>query len=147
LNTLDTAALRIDTYFAYSASIWYDWNKFGKMWNDYEYHEDPAIRVGTAFTTAHEDRLSDLSTASPENNSIFISDGTLLLETGALAPGVTVQLADYYLWSIDGGIKYRGLSFNTEWYLRWLNTFLADGPVPISSMFDWGFEASLGYFV
>jgi hypothetical protein len=146
LNTLDVAAVRIDTYFAYSASIWYDWNKFGKTWNDYEYHEDPALRVGTAFTVAHEDRLSDLATSSPENNSIFISDGTLLFETGALAPGVTVQLADYYLWSIDGGIKYRGLAFNTEFYLRWLNTFLADGPLPIDAMFDWGFEASLGYF-
>ena len=31
--------------------------------------------VGTAFTFAREDRLSDLSTASPENNAIFMSDG------------------------------------------------------------------------
>ena len=45
---------------------------------------------GTAFTFAREDRLSDLSTASPENNPTFISDGTLLFATGALAPGVTV---------------------------------------------------------
>jgi hypothetical protein len=147
LNTLDIAANKIDYNFAYSASVWYDHNKFGKPWNDYEHHEQPALRVGTAFTFAREDRLSDLSTSSPENNATFMSDGTLLFETGTLAPAVTVRLANFYLWAIDAGIKYRGLAFNTEFYQRWLNKFEADGPLPISSMHDWGFEASLGYFV
>jgi hypothetical protein len=146
LNTLDIAASKIDPYFAGAASVWYDWNQFGKPWNDYEYHTSPAIRTGAAFTYAREDRLSDLSTASPENNATFISDGTLLFETGTLAPGVTVQLANFYLSAEDFGIKYRGLAFNVEFYQRWLNHFTADGPLPISGMFDWGFEASLGYF-
>ncbi len=139
--------MRIDQKFAGSLSIWYDGNDFGKAWNDYEYHEDPAVRVGSAFTYAPEDRLSDLSTSSPENNATFISDGLLLFETGSLAPNVTVQLMNFYLWAIDAGIKYRGLAFNAEVYQRWLNSFVADGPLPISSMYDWGFEASLGYFV
>jgi hypothetical protein len=147
LNTLDIAASRIDTELAYSASIWYDANDFGKMWNDFEYHDAPALRIGSAFTFAREDRLSDLSKSSPENNSTFISDGTLLFETGSLAPNVTVDLTNFYLWAIDAGIKYRGLAFNTEFYFRWLNKFHADGPLPLSSMFDWGAEASLGYFV
>ena len=38
LNTLDIAATKIDYNFAYSASVWYDGNKFGKAWNDYEHH-------------------------------------------------------------------------------------------------------------
>jgi hypothetical protein len=147
LNTLDIAATRIDTRFAYSASVWYDLNDFGKPWNDWEYHDDVALRVGTAFTYAREDRLSDLSTASPENNSIFLSDGTLLFATGALAPGVTVQLANYYLSAADAGVKFRGLAVNFELYNRWLDDFEADGPVPISMIFDWGAEASAGYFV
>jgi hypothetical protein len=146
LNTLDIGANRIDQRFAYAASIWYDHNKFGLAWNDYEHHDAPALRVGTAFTYAREDRLSDLSTSSPENNATYISDGTLLFGTGTLATGVTVSLASFYLWAIDAGLKYRGLAFNTEFYLRWLNNFVADGPVPINRMFDWGFEASLGYF-
>jgi len=147
LNTLDIAATKIDFNFAYSASIWYDLHDFGKEWNDYDRHEELAVRVGTAFTFAREDRLSDLSTSSPENNATFISDGTLLFETGSLAPGVTVSLANFYLWSIDVGLKYRGLAFNAELYQRWLNSFNADGPLPSNSMFDWGLEASLGYFV
>jgi hypothetical protein len=147
LNTLDIAAVRIDQKLAGSLSLWYDGNDFGKAWNDYEYHTDPAIRVGGAFTYAPEDRLSDLSESSPENNSTFISDGTLLFETGALAPNVTVQLMNFFLLSLDVGIKYRGLAFNAELYQRWLNDFVADGPLPLTSMYDWGFEASLGYFV
>jgi hypothetical protein len=147
LNTLDIAATRIDTSLAYSASIWYDHNRFGAEWNDYEYHERPALRVGTAFTYAREDRLSDSSTASPENNATFISDGTLLFATGSLAPGVTVSLASFYLWSLDMGLKYRGLALNFEAYTRWLNNFTADGPLPLSKMFDWGMDVSLGYFV
>jgi hypothetical protein len=146
LNTLDIGANKIDQRFAYAASIWYDHNKFGLAWNDYEHHDSPALRVGTAFTYAREDRLSDLSTSSPENNATYISDGTLLFATGTLATDVTVSLASFYLWAMDAGLKYRGLSFNTEFYLRWLDSFVADGPVPISKMFDWGFEASLGYF-
>ena len=67
--------------------------------------------------------------------------------TGSLAPGVTVILANYYMWAQDFGIKYRGLAFNCQYFLRWLNSFRADGPLPLSSTFDNGFEASLGYFV
>ena len=147
LNTLDIAATRIDTDFAYSASVWYDLNDFGKPWNDWEYHEKVALRLGTAFTEAREDRLSDLATAAPENNSIYLSDGNLLFATGALAPGVTVQLANYYLWAADAGLKFRGLAVNVEFYNRWLNDFQADGPLPLSSIYDWGAEASVGYFV
>ncbi len=146
LNTLDIAATKIDYNFAYSATLWYDHNDFGKAWNDYEHHDAPAIRVGTAFTFAREDRLSDTSTASPENNATFISDGTLLFGTGSLATGVTVSLANYYLGEVDFGIKYKGLAFNTEFSSRWLDKFEADGPLPLTSMHDWGFEASLGYF-
>jgi hypothetical protein len=147
LNTLDIAATKIDHNFAYSGSIWYDHNKFGKTWNDWEYHDQPALRIGTAFTYAREDRLSDLAVTSPENNSTFISDGLLLFETGSLANNVTVFLMNFYLWAGDVGIKYRGLAFNFEFYERYINQFEADGPIPISTMHDWGFEASLGYFV
>jgi hypothetical protein len=147
LNTLDIAATKIDFQFAYSATLWWDHNDFGKAWNDWENHASPALRMGAAFTYAREDRLSDLSTASPENNATFISDGQLLFATGSLAPNVTVSLANYYLAAADFGIKWRGLAFNTEWASRWLDHFDADGPLPLSSMHDWGFEASLGDFV
>jgi hypothetical protein len=147
LNTLNIAASRIDYRFAYAISLWYDINSFGKAWNDYEHHESPSLRLGTAFTYAREDRLSDLSEANPENNSTYMSDGTLLFGTGTLAPNVTVSLASYYLYAVDAGIKFRGFAFNVEFAFRWLDKFVADGPLPIANMFDWGFDSSLGYFV
>jgi hypothetical protein len=149
LNTLDIKSANIDNRYAASATVWYDHNDFGKPWNDYEHHTSPAVRVGSAFTFAREDRLSDLAEAGPENNATFISDGLFLFQTGALGldPNTTISLASFYLWAIDGGIKYKGLAFNVEFYLRWLNNFTSDGPLQRNSMFDWGFDASLGYFV
>jgi len=147
LNTLDIKSANIDNHFAASASIWYDRNDFGKAWNDYERHQSVSLRLGTAFTVAREDRLSDLDEAGPENNATFISDGLFLFETGSLAPNVTIAIADFYLWAVDAGMKYKGLAINVEFYFRWLNRFIADGPLPMNSMFDWGYDASLGYFV
>ncbi|HEY7372423.1 MAG TPA: hypothetical protein VIF57_09720 [Polyangia bacterium] len=147
LNTLDIKSTNIDNKLAYAVSVWYDRADFNKYWNDYEQHDSVALRIGSAFTFAREDRLSDLAQAGPENNATFISDGHFLFETGSLAPNVTISLANFFLWAIDAGIKYRGFAFNVEFYLRWLNNFSADGPLPISSMFDWGYDASVGYFV
>jgi hypothetical protein len=147
LNTLDIKVGNIDNHLAYSASVWYDKNEFGKPWNDWEHHDRLSLRIGTAFTYSREDRLSNTEITTPENNVTYVSDGRLLFETNALAPGVTLQLADFYLWAIDFGLKYHGLAFNAEVYQRWLNRFVADGDLPRSSMYDVGFEASLGKFV
>jgi len=148
LNTLDIKASSLnDNRFAGAVSVWYDRNDFGKPWNDYEHHQSVALRIGTAFTFAREDRLSDLDQSTPENNATYLSDGLLLFATGSLAPNVTISLADFYLWAIDAGLKYRGLAINAEFYLRWLNNFVSDGPLPVSSMFDWGFDFSAGHFL
>ena len=148
LNTLDIKAANIDYRFAV---LGHRLVRPQRLRQAVERLRAPRRRrrcaSGTAFTYAREDRLSDLAEAGPENNATYISDGKLLFATGALAPDVTISLADYYLWAIDGGIKYKGLAFNVEFYQRWLNKFTADGPLPINSMYDWGFDASLGYFV
>jgi hypothetical protein len=147
LNTLDIKSSSIDHRLAGAASIWYDHNDFNQFWSDYEHHESVALRVGTAFTFAPEDRLSDLSVAGPENNATFISDGLFLFETGSLAPNVTLAKAHFYLWALDAGLKFKGLAINAELYMRWLNHFEADGMLPLTHMFDWGFDSSAGYFL
>jgi hypothetical protein len=95
---------------------------------------------------AREDRFSDI-TSNPENSALYNSDGVLFFSTGALAPGVTVILANYYMWAQDFGFKYRGLAFNSQYFVRLMDSFVADGPLPLSSTFDHGYEASLGYFI
>jgi hypothetical protein len=48
-----------------------------------------------------------------------------------------------YRW----GLKWNGLAVNGQYFFRWLNNFEADGPLPLTSTFDHGYELSAGYFV
>ncbi len=153
-NTLGVSASKFDKNFIYAGSTW--WEPLGdygppgaarNAFSDLEYHEGVAIRLGTSVAGAREDRFSASGTSNPENVAIYNSDGVLFFATGSLAPGVTVLLANYYMWAQDFGIKYRGFAFNSQYFMRWLNSFRADGPLPLSSTFDHGFEASAGYFV
>jgi hypothetical protein len=154
LNTLAIPTAKIDTTLTYSGSVW--WEPLGpygpegrstNMYDDYYEHEKPALRIGTSYTRSREDRFSNIDTKNPENTAMHNSDGVLTFATGAFAPGVTVQEATYRMWAIDGGLKWRGLAVNGQYYFRWLNDFVADGPLPLASTFDNGGELSASYFV
>ncbi|HEU4713188.1 MAG TPA: hypothetical protein VFS76_16570 [Pyrinomonadaceae bacterium] len=154
LNTLNISATKIDTNLLVSGTTW--WEPLGpygppgrarNMYDDYFAEDKLRIRLGTAFTRSREDRFSNLDQSSPDNTSIHNSDGVLTFSTGAFAPGVTVQEALYKMWAIDGGAKWRGFAANGQYYFRWLSDFEADGPLPIASTFDHGFELSAGKFV
>jgi hypothetical protein len=154
LNTLNISATKIDTHLLLSGSVWWeplgDYGPPGKsrnMYDDYFASKKVRVRIGTAYTRSREDRFSNLDQSSPENTSLHNSDGVLTFSTGAFAPGVTVQKATYRMWAIDGGIKWNGLAVNGQYYFRWLNDFEADGPLPLSSTFDHGFELVAGKFV
>jgi hypothetical protein len=73
---------------------------------------------------------------------MYNSDGVLTFSTGAFASGLTVEEATYELWAIDGGFKWNGLAINGQYFFRWIDDFNADGPMPIESTFDHGFELS-----
>ena len=154
LNTLNISANKIDTHLAVSGSAWWEplgaYGEPGKsrnMYDDYFASKKVRVRLGTGFTRSREDRFSNLDQSSPENTSIYNSDGVLFFSTGALAPGVTVDKATYRMWAIDGGMKWNGLAVNGQYFMRWLDDFEADGPLPISSTFDRGAELSVGSFV
>jgi hypothetical protein len=154
LNTLNISAAKIDENLLYSGSLWWeplgDYGPPGKsrnMYDDYFATPDMRIRLGTSFTSSREDRFSNLDTSSPENTSMYNSDGVLTFSTGAFAPGVTVQEATYRMWAIDGGMKWNGWSVNGQYYFRWVDDFFADGPLPISEMYDNGYELSAATFV
>ena len=154
LNTLSISANKIDTHLLFSGSPWWEpmgaYGEPGKsrnMYDDYFASKDVRIRIGTALTRAREDRFSNLDQSSPENTSLYNSDGVLTFSTGAFAPGVTVDQATYRMWAVDGGLKWNGLAVNGQYFWRWLNDFDADGPLPLASTFDHGAEISAGYFV
>jgi hypothetical protein len=154
LNTLNISANKIDTNLLLSGSVWWEplgnYSEPGKsrqMYDDYFASNKTRIRIGSSFTRSREDRFSETDQSSPDNTSIYNSDGVLTFSTGAFAPGVTVQQATYKMWAIDGGLKRSGFSVNGQYYFRWVNDFDADGPLPLTSMFDHGFELSAGQFV
>jgi hypothetical protein len=154
LNTLNVSANKIDTSLVLSGSTWWEplgaYSEPGKsrqMYDDYFASKNARIRIGTSFTRSREDRFSNNDQSSPDNTSIYNSDGVLAFATGAFAPGVTVEKATYRMWAIDGGLKKSGFSVNGQYFFRWLSDFEADGPLPLASTFDHGFELSTGKFV
>ena len=154
LNTLNISASKIDTHLLLSGNVW--WEPLGlyaepgksrNMYDDYFASKNTRMRIGTAFTRSREDRFSNLEQSSPENTSLYNSDGVLTFSAGAFATGVTLDEATDRLWAIDGGIKRNGLAINGQYFFRWLNDFDADGPLPLASTFDNGFELSASKFV
>jgi hypothetical protein len=146
--------LNIDTHLLFAGSLWWEplapYSEPGKsrqMYDDYFASDETRIRIGTSFTRSREDRFSETDQSSPDNTSIYNSDGVLAFSTGAFAPGVTVELATYKMWAIDLGLKKSGFALNGQYYFRWLDDFVADGPLPLESTFDNGFELSTGLFV
>jgi hypothetical protein len=154
LNTLNISASKIDTNLLVSGSLWWEplgaYGEPGKsrnMYDDYYASDQMRIRLGTAFTRSPEDRFSNLDQSSPENTSLHNSDGVLTFSTGAFAPGVTVEEATYEMWAIDGGMKWNGFAVNGQYFFRWIDEFVADGPLPLDSTYDHGFELSASYFL
>jgi hypothetical protein len=154
LNTLNISANKIDTHLALSGSVWWEptgpYGEPGKarnMYDDYFATNKVRTRIGTSYTRSREDRFSNLDQSSPENTSLYNSDGVLTFATGAFAPDVTLNEATYRMWAIDGGLKWNGLAVNGQYFMRWLNDFDADGLLPLASTYDHGAEISAGFFV
>ena len=66
-----------------------------------------------------------------------LSDGTLLFSPDPFDTGGTISRASYSMLDLDAGVKYRGWSFDAEYYFRWLTDFkLIRGTIPVSSLYD-----------
>lgn len=114
-------------------------------YSDWEYHEKLATRIGFSNIRSRENR-QEIDDNTPENTQVRLADSLLLFETGSLAPGVSVQEADWESVSIDAGMKYRGIFLQAEYYRRWLDKFVADGPLPVSQITDDGFYVQGAFF-
>lgn len=150
LSQLGISAAELTRDLAKSASVWWlpTTGEFGPngSFNDFEMHETLALRLGVSGTQSREDRFAQTGTPSPDNTQIRLQDSTLFFQTGALAPDVTVQQANYWMLATDAGLKYRGFFLQGEYYLRLLEDFDADGPVPFDTLFDHGFYVQGGFF-
>lgn len=151
LSILGIKASNLKRHFSKSISLeWFPTTgEFGPRGGngDFEHHEKIATRFGSSFCHSRENRFNNTGTPSPDNTQVRMSDGGLFFETGALAPGATVIEANYDLFAVDLGFKYKGLAVHTEFYYRTLTKFNTDAPVPINSIIDKGYTAQLLYML
>ena len=112
----------------------------GAGFGDYEYHEELATLLGVHFTTSREDAQEQPGVNSFENSQIRLSDGTLLFAPNAFNTGGQINKATYNMLDLDGGLKWKGWSLDAEYYFRWLGDFKVTGDIPVTSLFDHGFQ-------
>jgi hypothetical protein len=112
----------------------------GTGFGDFEGHEKAATLFGVHYTRSREDAQEQPGTDAIENSQIRLSDGTLLFSTNAFNTGGQITDATYQMLDIDTGIKYRGFSLEGEYYTRWVNDFRIIGNIPISHLYDTGFQ-------
>jgi len=151
LSALGFKASQLDRKWGTGGSMWWmpTTREFGPKgaYGDYEMHEKVATRFGFSSTYApQEQRYTDSVTGATTNTLIKLADSLNVFDTGALAPGVTVQNVNYRLLSIDAGLKYKGFFLQTEIYNRWLDNFKADGPLPVSSIHDVGYYVQGAFY-
>jgi hypothetical protein len=148
-SILGVKSSQLDRKFTTGASMWWmpTTKEFGPRgaYGDWERHDKVATRFGFSTVRSPEQRYTNAS-GGPDNTTIRLADSVNAFETGALAPGVTVDTVDYRILSFDAGMKYKGFFLQTEIYNRWLDNFKADGALPVASIHDTGFYVQGAFF-
>jgi hypothetical protein len=151
VNSLAQLGDRQTTQMSYAGNVWWEpLGSFGPGFTDAEFHDKLAVRLGS---TAVYDRLMreyviGSIMENPENTVTRLSNGNPIFTPGAIAPGVNLLTASDFLWTLDAGLKYRGLGLSGEYYFRWLNNFQTDRPMPgIKQIYDQGGYVQLSYAI
>lgn len=142
MSTLGVSASRLDNKFntLSSALVWAPTGEYGQGFGDFENHRTPATRFGVHFTRSDENKESQPNSDNFENTQLRLSDGSVIFTPDLFGPGITITDATYRMLDIDGGIKYRGLALEGEYYWRWLNNFKGPNTQGLAPLFDHGFQ-------
>ena len=149
-SALDIKATQLDRSFTRSASAWWmpTTKEFGPKggYGDWEHHEKVATRFGFSYSFSPEQRYTNADNGSSGNTTLRLADSINVFDTGALAARTTVDRVDFKILSIDAGMKYKGIFLQTEFYNRWLENFVADGPLPVTSVHDTGYMVQAAFY-
>ncbi len=105
-----------------------------------------ATRFGVHYTHSREDRFNQADISSPDNtHDPAVGLDAVLRDRLAGASGVTIDEANFDLWAVNAGFKYRGWALHAEAYWRRLSKFDADGPLPLDEVEDTGWYAQGSY--
>ena len=141
LSTLGVSAKQLDNKLD-TSSFMLQWlpttGEFGLYgtFGDYDWHEKLATRLGLHFTDSTENKQSQPGTNDIENSQIRLTDGSVIFTPNLFGEGISVTDVHYQMASLDGGLKYRGMSFETEFYWRQLNDFQGQGVGVIEPSID-----------
>ena len=139
----------IDDVFSYAGLFYWDpLGPFGKGYSDIKPSNNLKFRMGATAAYSNQNPFDD-GTNTNEVGFARLSDGTQIATPGALGQGLTVNNFDLYLVSLFTQGKYRGFSWNSEFYARWLQDIeTIQGPVPNDNrLFDSGFYTDVGYTI
>jgi len=145
LSTLGVSATQLDNKFD-TQSFMLQWlpttGEFGLYgtFGDYDNHQKVATRLGFHFNHSLEDKQSQSGPDSIENSQIRLTDGSIIFTRNLFGPGINVDSVEYKMDSIDGGIKYKGLSLEGEYYRRWLTNFKGTDIGGIADITDNGYQ-------
>jgi len=145
LSVLGVSATQLDNKFN-TQSYMLQWlpttGEFGLYgtFGDFDNHQKVATRLGAHYTSSLEDKQGQPGANSIENSQIRLSDGSIVFTPDLFGPGISVNTVDYKMVSFDGGIKYRGLSVEGEYYWRWLTEFTGINTAGIPSVTDNGYQ-------
>ena len=149
-SALGITAAQLDRSMSVGGSVWWmpTTHEFGPRggFGDWEWHDKLATRFGVSTTVSPEERFTNAVSGDTGNTTLRLADSLNVFDPGSLAPGVTVDRADYRMLAFDAGLKYRGIFLQTEIYTRWLDGFEADGPLPVPSLLDKGFYIQAAFY-
>lgn len=150
LSTLGVSAAQLDNGFntVSTSLVWKPTtSEFGPGFGDFENHEKLATRIGAHFTYSEESKQSQPNSEGFENTQIRLADGTVVFTPNIFGNGIVVSDVSYKMTSFDGGLKYRGLSLDGEYFMRWLNNFHGPGTAGLRELFDNGFQTQISVMV
>src|SRR3954471_20041778 len=145
LSTLGVSASQLDNKFdpqSYSVQWLPTTGEFG-LWGtfgDFDYHETLATRLAVHYTQSTEDKQSQPGANGIENSQIRLTDGSVIFTPDLFGTGITANRVKYRMSSVDGGLKYKGLSFETEYYWRWLSGYEGSNVGGIPNINDHGYQ-------
>jgi hypothetical protein len=145
LSTLGVSAAKLDNKMD-TTSVMLQWlpstGEFGLYgtFGDYDWHEQLATRVAVHYTQSTEDKQSQPGTEDVENSQIRLTDGSNIFTPNLFAPGIAINRVHYAMSSLDGGVKYHGLSLEAEYYWRTLSNFEGINTGGIANINDHGYQ-------
>jgi hypothetical protein len=112
----------------------------GAGFGDFEQHQKPATLFGVHYSSSTETPQSQPGTETIENTQLRLSDGTLLFKDQAFHTPGRITAARYQMVDLNAAVKYSGYSLELEYYARLLDDFVVDGIIPVTDLFDSGFQ-------